>query len=291
MTALDAATLIELVALGLFAGWLGAMVGIGGGVIVVPALVLLFGVDIKVAVATSLVAVIATSAAAVSVYAKGGMTNMRLGLTLEIATTIGAIAGSLLAVLISGDALSMVFAVLVVVTAVLMLRSTEKDPKKGGDGEQSDGPQGWEEPGTLAGGFRDPRTGATVSYTAERLPLGAAVSLGAGMASGMLGVGGGFIKVPAMHLGMKVPTKVAAATSNFMIGVTAVTSVFIYLARGLVEPLLVAPLVLGVLGGALLGTVTSGKASPVVLRRVLSVVLLVIAVQMFLRGMGVNVGR
>ena len=291
MTALDPSTLMGLIALGLFAGWLGALVGIGGGVIVVPVLVLVFGVDIKVAVAASLVSVIATSASAVSVKAGSGMTNLRLGLSLEIATTLGAIGGSLIAVFISADALSIVFGLLVLVTAGLMLRSKETDPEPGDHKPGPASETGWETPGRLAGGYLDPRTGATVTYEAQRLPLGAALSVGAGMASGMLGVGGGFIKVPAMHLGMRVPTRVAVATSNFMVGVTAVTSVFIYLARGLVEPLLVAPLVLGVVFGALAGTKTAGRTSPVLLHRVLAAVLVLVSVQMLLKGLGVGIGR
>jgi uncharacterized membrane protein YfcA len=288
VTQLDPAALVGLVATGLVAGWLGALVGIGGGVLVVPALVLVFGVDIKVAVAASLVSVIATSVAAVSVYTGSGLTNMRLGLTLEVATALGAIIGSLVAVRTSAGVLSILFGVLALVTAVLMVRSRETDPGprvKSPDGIS--GPHGWEERGRLAGGYRDLRTGATVTYQAERLEVGALVSMGAGMASGMLGIGGGIIKVPAIHLGMKVPMKVAAATSNFMVGVTAVTSVFIYLARGLVEPLLVAPLVLGVVFGALAGTRMSGRSSPLVLSRVLTVVLVAVAVEMLAKGAGI----
>jgi hypothetical protein len=287
VTQLDPAALVGLVAIGLAAGWLGALVGIGGGVLVVPALVLVFGVDIKVAVAASLVSVIATSVAAVSVYTGSGLTNMRLGLTLEVATTLGAIIGSLVAVRTSADVLSILFGVLALITAVLMVRSRETDPGPVKSPDGISGPHGWEERGRLAGGYRDSRTGATVTYQAERLEVGALVSMGAGMASGMLGIGGGIIKVPAIHLGMKVPMKVAAATSNFMVGVTAVTSVFIYLARGLVEPLLVAPLVLGVVFGALAGTRMSGRSSPVALSRVLAVVLVAVAVQMLAKGAGI----
>ncbi len=286
----DLPTLVELIALGLFAGWLGALVGIGGGVVVVPSLVLLFGVDIRVAVASSLVAVIATSAAAVSVYANSGLTNFRLGMSLEIATALGAIGGSLIAVWIPTAALSVIFGVLLMVTTALLLRAKDRRQTTEPLADPASDGGGWEVSGRLAGGFHDARTGSVVTYQAVRAPLGAAISMGAGVASGMLGVGGGFIKVPAMNLGMRVPIKVAAATSNFMIGVTAVSSVFVYLARGLVEPLLVAPLVVGIVAGALFGTRTSKMVSATMLRRVLAVLLVFVSIEMLARGLGVGLG-
>lgn len=283
-----------LAALGLFAGWLGAVIGIGGGVVVVPAMVAGFGYDIRVAVATSLVAVVATSTAAGSAYVGEGLANMRLGMTLEIATTIGGITGGLVAVLVSRSVIAGLFAVMMVVTAVLLVSS--RDEHGGGPDEDEAAPagsleQGYELPGRLAGAYFDHHQQAVVPYEAARLGAGAAVSAVAGVVSGMLGVGGGFLKVPAMTLGMRVPIKVAAATSNFMIGVTATSSLFIYFARGYVHPLVAAPLTIGVVAGALAGAHTSARVSPLVLRRILVAVLVFVALQMALEAFGVHLGR
>lgn len=308
---LSALTLIGLATLGVFAGWLGAVVGIGGGVVIVPVLVLGFGFDIRLAVAASLVSVVATSTAAGSAYVGEGLANMRLGMTLEIATTIGGLTGGLVAVLVSPSLLAGLFAVMVLVTAALVMRGSGHDetddqaddnrskvPVTAGGGsatvEHTDlGDQrfGWEVPGHLAGAFYDPHTETLVHYEAEHLAVGSSVSFLAGTLSGLLGVGGGFLKVPAMTLGMRVPIKVAAATSNFMIGVTAIASLFVYFARGYVRPFVAAPLAVGVVTGALAGAKTSTHVSPAVLRRILAAVLLLVALQMALKAFGINFGR
>ena len=272
---------------GMGAGWLGALVGIGGGIIIVPTLVLGFGIDFRVAVAASLIAVIATSTTAGSIYVGQGLANMRLGMTLEVATTVGGVTGGLAATVLPVGTLASVFAVVMVATSVLMLRGARRAPQRAVEPAET-GLVGWEEPGALAGAYPDPDRGGFIRYRAHRLPLGSAVSLLAGAVSGMLGVGGGFLKVPAMNLGMGVPVKVAAATSNFMIGVTAAASVFIYFARGFVQPLLAAPLTLGVIAGSWAGTITSGKAQPAVLKRIMAVILVVVAVEMALRAVGVG---
>lgn len=291
-------TVILLAVLGIFAGWLGAIIGIGGGIIIVPVLVLAFGFDIRIAVATSLVAVVATSTAAGSAYVGKGTANMRLGMTLEVATTIGGIVGGLIAVLIAPSVLSGLFAILMILTAVLVGRRNDVEAEHeasrasadAGDGSQ--GAQlGWEEPGTLAGAFYDDHVGQLVTYRADRVAVGGAISLLAGTVSGMLGVGGGFMKVPAMTEGMRVPIKVAAATSNFMIGVTAIASLFVYFARGYVHPYTVVPVALGVVVGATVGAATSARVHPVVLRRILVVILVLVAIQMGLAAFGVDFGR
>ncbi len=297
-------TVLALAALGVCAGWLGAIIGIGGGIVIVPVLVLAFGFDIRIAVATSLVAVVATSTAAGSAYVGKGTANMRLGMTLEVATTIGGIIGGLVAVLISPSVLSALFAVMMLITAVLVGRRGDAGPVAGpnrageqtaGIGDGDDPPTGaaigWEQPGSLAGAFFDDRLGTLVTYRAERVSVGGAISLLAGTVSGMLGVGGGFIKVPAMTEGMGVPIKVAAATSNFMIGVTAIASLFVYFARGYVHPYTVVPVALGVVAGATLGAATSSKVHPSVLRKILVGVLVFVAIQMALSACGVDFGR
>lgn len=279
-----------LLVLGVFAGCLGAIIGIGGGIVIVPILVLGFGIDIRIAVATSLVAVVATSTAAGSAYVGSGLSNMRLGMTLEIATTLGGITGGLIAVLIAPSALSAIFAVMMVVTAVLTMRQVEDAHHVEQVDQAAEQATGWEEPGTLRGAYYDAGRAALVHYQAQRLGIGSSVSFLAGTVSGLLGVGGGFLKVPAMTLGMRVPIKVAAATSNFMIGVTAIASLFVYFARGYVHPLTAAPVALGVVGGAMVGTMLASKVSPRVLQQILVVVLLVVAIQMALKAVGVQLG-
>jgi uncharacterized membrane protein YfcA len=289
MITLSLAKLVLLFVLGAGAGALGAWIGIGGGVVLVPALVLGFGIDMKAAIATSLVAVIVTSTAAGSVYVGRGLTNTRLAIALEIATTLGGVAGSLIALAVPSRVLAGVFAVVMAVTAALTFRKSHAaihrpvDPTAGEE-------QAGEEAGRLAGTYFDERRGGLVAYRARRFWAGSAVALLAGSVSGLLGVGGGFLKVPAMNLAMDVPIKVAVATSNFMIGVTAAASVFTYFGRGWVYPLLTAPVALGVLAGALVGTVRSGRAEPNRLRAVLAIVLILVAAQMGLRALGISLG-
>ncbi len=289
---LTAGTLVLLVALGAGAGLLGALVGIGGGVLLVPALALGFGVDIRDTVAVSLASVIATSTTTGSVYVGEGLTNMRLGMTLEIATTIGGMVGGLVAVMIPQSILFALFALMLVVTAWLLVRG--RDPAGHGrttrphdEARHAGEPRGWELRGKLAGAYVDEHAHRVVHYEAHRLGLGSSIALLAGAMSGMLGVGGGFLKVPAMTVFMRVPIRVAAATSNFMIGVTAIASWSVYLAHGHVRPLLAAPLVVGVAGGSFAGTHVARRAPARLLRIVLGGVLTIVAIEMLLRGLGV----
>jgi uncharacterized membrane protein YfcA len=266
---------------GALAGTFGALVGIGGGVLMIPILTLAFGVDLRVATATSLVAVVATSTASGSVYVGTGLANMRLGMSLEIATSIGGVTGGLLAASISTSVLARIFAIILVVTALLMVRGrTERPPAP--DALSAPSP----DTGSLNGSYYDERDHKLVVYHPVRVALGSGVALVAGVLSGLLGVGGGFLKVPAMHLGMRVPLRVAAATSNFMIGVTAASSLFVYFARGEVQPLLAAPVAIGVAGGSLVGTRLAKTASTTVIKYVLAAVMFAVAVQMTLEGAG-----
>jgi uncharacterized membrane protein YfcA len=274
---------LGLVLLGLFAGGLGSLVGIGGGVVIVPVLTIIFGYDIKAAIAASLVAVVMTSITAASRYVRHGMVNTRVALTLELGTALGGLTGGLVGALIPATILSVVFGALLIVTGVLLVRG------KADSGEYvavSSGRQpGWETRHPLGGAFWDDRTGTMVNYSARHLPVGEGISFVAGIASGLLGIGGGVLKVPAMNLGMDVPVKVAAATSSFMIGVTATAGLAIYAGRGFVHPGIAAPLSVGVLAGALAGSRFAANASPVVLRRILALVLMVVAVLMIVRSM------
>jgi uncharacterized membrane protein YfcA len=298
----DLATAVVLLVLGLGSGWLGAVVGIGGGIVIVPALVLGFGFDTKVAVAASLVAVVASSAAAGSAYVGAGQTNMRLALVLEIATTLGGLVGGLVAVLIAGTFIDGLFAVMMLLTALLVFRgrgegieATDRrdtgivapDASAVSAGEILGARVGWEERGHLGGAYLDQRHHVLVVYRAVRLWIGWTVSFSAGIVSGLLGVGGGFLKVPAMNLGMRVPIKVAAATSNFMVGVTAVASLFVYFSRGYVLPFVAAPIALGIAGGAYAGARSAQRFSGRSLGRILAGLLVLVAVQMGLKATGV----
>jgi uncharacterized protein len=283
--------LVWLSVLGIASGTLGAIAGVGGGVIVVPALVTFFGFDFPTAVAASLAGVIANSTTAGGAYVGGGLTNMRLATTLEIATALGGISGGLLGVLLAERVLAGVFAALMTATSILVARRGSEDdlrPKlrhalRSGTDQDTGG-------GRLDARYRDPDTGVRVTYHVERVPLGFAVSYGAGITSGLVGVGGGFITVPAMNVFMGVPLKVAAATSNLMIGVTAVASFLVYLARGEVHPAIVTPLVLGSMVGALIGSSLQTRVPSARIRTILMVILAFVAAQMALKALGADFG-
>lgn len=263
----------------LAAGVLGALVGIGGGIIIVPLLTLTFGLDIKYAVAASLVAVVASSTASGSVYVGKGLTNMRLAMVLEVATTLGAITGGLSALYLSAHILSGIFSMVLLLVAFLMFRKDQPNQALPINNSESKK--------TFSNFFYDPLTKAKIEYQIVRWPLGLCVSFIAGILSGMLGVGGGFLKVPAMNLGMKVPIKVATATSNFMIGVTAVSSLFIYFTHGYIIPLIAAAVAIGIVIGAFLGTRLSQKISPQLIKKVFAVTLAFISAQMMIKFLGV----
>ncbi|MBI2843987.1 MAG: sulfite exporter TauE/SafE family protein [Armatimonadetes bacterium] len=268
-------TFLLLILLSTAAGFIGALLGLGGGIILVPGLTLLFNFDVKVAIAASIISVIATSASAATVYIRQGLTNIRLGLLLEIATAAGAIAGGMIAVHISGRYLYFLFAAVLVYAGVNMMRGRRVHIEPSGINEDS----------TLDGSYVDPITGRTVSYMVIRVPTGMAVSIAAGIISSMLGVGGGIIKVPLMNIVMHVPMRAAIATSSFMIGVTAATGAFVYWTSGLVNPAVVAPSVIGVLIGARAGTMAAGKLRARALTKAFVLLIAVMAVQMVLEGL------
>jgi hypothetical protein len=264
---------------GIGAGVIGSIFGLGGGIIIVPLLVLILKIPIHYAVATSLLCVIATSSAVGSRNVQRGMMNLRLVSVLEIATVIGAICGGAIAGYLHPQQLEIVFAVAVSLLAIPMALSREvvmpapPDHHDGGFVAR------------LRGAYYDPALGHEVHYDVERLPVAMAISGVAGMASGLLGIGGGVIKVPALTLYSRVPVKAAAATSNFMIGVTAVASAFVYYGRGEVLPVVTATAVLGVFAGSRLGLVFAERAHSSVLRRVFAVLMLVIAAHMAWQAM------
>ena len=258
---------------GFLTGTFGAMLGLGGGVFLIPFLVLAFNLPMHQAVATSIIAVIATSSAGAAINVERGTVHIRLGMLLETMTVIGALLGGLTANSISGEALTKIFAGILLVVAVLMVwRRT-----------LSNGSATIISGGRLPNAFDDPASGTTVHYSVRRLPLTMLVSIVAGNVSGLLGIGGGVFKVPTMHLISGVPIKAATATSNFMIGVTAAASAFIYFSHGHVNPGVTASAALGVLGGSMFGTWLSRIVHSAVLIWVFAVVLLAVSVEMFLR--------
>lgn len=278
------------VVIGIATGMLGAMVGIGAGIFIVPILVLAFAFPFRVGVATSLACVAANSNAAGSAYAGEGLTNKRLAISLEIFTAVGGVTGGLVTGFVSRTLLEALFAAAMIASGLFVLRGGET----GEGGAPTHSSQrlaealgtatGYERPGSLAGIYTD--RGTASSYQAVRLGLGAPIAYVAGLLSGLLGVGGGFMKVPAMTAAMRVPVKVAAATSNFMIGVTATSSLLVYYLHGYIHPTVVAPLVLGVTGGAFTGARLAGRTSSRNLRTVFGVAMALAAVLMAAKAAG-----
>jgi uncharacterized membrane protein YfcA len=259
--------ILAILAIAFGVGLVGSMLGLGGGVLIIPILTIFLGVPIKTAIGTSIISVIATSSAAGAVYVSHGMTHTRLGMVLEVATTLGALAGGITAVLISPRWLEGIFGLVL----LYVVYSMQRLPSGEGIGQPT---------GTLEASYLDPLTSQQVTYGVRHLPFGLGASFLAGNVSGLLGIGGGIIKVPIMTLIMGIPLKAAVATSNFMIGVTAATSAVIYYARGYVDPQIAVPTALGVLLGAQLGSRLGSRARSVTLRRLFQVLLAIFAVQM-----------
>ena len=262
------------------AGLVGALAGVGGGILIVPALTLLFGIDIRLAIGASIVSVIATSSGAAAAYVRDRMTDMRVGMFLELATTTGAVVGALLAAVVAPGLLYVLLGLVLLGSAVMqVLRLGEELPSQVE-------PSGLGARLGLASSYPDARLGREVAYAAQRIPLGFALMWGAGVVSGLLGIGSGALKVVAMDGAMRLPMKVSSATSNFMIGVTAAASAGIYLGRGDVDPTLVAPVALGVLAGATLGARLLPRLSNRHLRWIFLPVLIAIGIQTLARGIG-----
>jgi len=256
------------------AGFLGALTGLGGGVVVVPVLTLLLGVNIHYAMGASLVSVIATSSGAAAAYVKEGFSNVRAGMLLEIATTAGAVGGAHLVSVVPVPALAIVFA------AVLLYSAWHSLMEHPSNGAHSADPLA--ERLRLDGTYPGPN--GPISYTVTRVKAGFGLMTLAGLLSGLLGIGSGAMKVVAMDQVMKIPFKVSTTTSNFMIGVTAAASAGIYLRHGYITPGLAMPVMLGVLGGSLLGARQLSGANVKVLRRLFAVVIAVMAIEMVYSG-------
>ena len=266
-----------LIWLGSFAaGLLGALTGLGGGVVIVPMLVLLFHVDLRYAVGASLVSVIATSSGAAAAYVKEGYSNIRIGMLLEIATTVGALAGAFLALVVWPNLIAVIFGVVLIVSAYLSSRPRLDSPT-------ADKPDPLAVRLKLDGHFPTPQ--GMQPYHVHGIPAGFGLMFVAGVLSGLLGIGSGALKVLALDQAMRLPFKVSTTTSNFMIGVTAAASAGVYLARGYLDPGLAMPVLLGVLPGSLLGARILTFAPVKILRIVFALVITALAVEMIYKGL------
>jgi uncharacterized membrane protein YfcA len=261
----------------LFAGLLGALTGLGGGVVIVPVLALLFKVDIRYAIGASVVSVIATSSGAAVAYVKEGLSNIRIGMFLEVATTLGAVLGAYLTARISSHWIAIVFGVVLLYSALASFRHRAAQPA-------AEAPSALATKLELTGTVPATRDCPAQPYSAHRIPLGFGIMFGAGTLSGLLGIGSGAVKVLAMDQAMKLPFKVSTTTSNFMIGVTAAASAGIYLARGYIAPIIAMPVMLGVLAGSVAGTRILVRVNVSTLKVIFALVIVVLGAEMIYSG-------
>jgi uncharacterized protein len=263
----------------LVAGFLGALTGLGGGVVLVPLLTIFFKVDLHYAIGASLVSVIATSSGSAAAYVKEGFSNIRIGMFLEIATTLGAILGAFLTAHVPSSAIAVIFGLVLVYSAYVSRRTRPRT-------EVNDPPDPLATKLRMNGTFPD--TNGIRQYNVYRVPAGFSIMFGAGALSGLLGIGSGALKVVAMDQAMKIPFKVSTTTSNFMIGVTAAASAGVYLTRGYIDPTLAMPVMLGVLIGSLMGTRVLVKTKTKSLRLVFSIVIVLLGIEMLVKGLTGN---
>ncbi|MFI5261633.1 MAG: sulfite exporter TauE/SafE family protein [Candidatus Limnocylindrales bacterium] len=273
---------LALYGISVLSGVIGALAGVGGGILVIPALTTIFGIDIRLAIGASIVSIIATSSGAAVAYVRDHLTNLRVGMFLEVATTTGAVGGALAAAIVAPQLLYILLGFVLVVSAVQQLSrlGEELPPEVAASGAARTL--------SLAGAYPDRSLGRDVRYAARRVGLGFVMMLAAGFLSGLLGIGAGVLKVLAMDGVMRLPMKVSTATSNFMIGVTAAASAGIYLGRGDVDASLTAPVALGVLTGAFLGARLLVRLRNQQVRLIFVPVMIVVAVQMLAKGFGLH---
>ena len=257
------------------AGLLGSLTGLGGGVVVIPVLTLGFGVDFHYAIGAALVASIATSSGSGSAYVKEGITNVRLGMFLEIATTIGAVCGAAVAIYLNNNVIAIIYGLVLLLTAAMQQR--RKSDHEGVIGSETARRL------KLYGSWPQ-KDGTVKHYQLRHVGGGFGVMYVAGVLSGILGIGSGVLKVLAMDAMMKVPFKVSTTTSNFMMGVTACASAVIYVQRGIIEPGIACPVMIGVLFGALTGARLLKRMDVRVLRQIFCVAIVLVAVNMIWQG-------
>jgi uncharacterized protein len=274
MTAHEFTLIVFLVSIS--AGFLGALTGLGGGIVVTPALTLLLGVDLRYAIGASLVSVIATSSGAASAYVRDGLSNIRIGMFLEMATTLGAICGAFLASKTPTRALAVLFGLVLLHSAWQVIQARTQRSRAQEDDPVADRLR-------LSGVYQSPE--GAIAYHVSRAKAGFGLMYVAGMVSGLLGIGSGSLKVIAMDRIMGIPFKVSTATSSFMIGVTGVASAAIYLKRGYIHPLIALPVMLGVLAGSMAGARMLPRLPVKTLRHIFATAVAVIGVQMIAQGL------
>ncbi|WP_145856499.1 sulfite exporter TauE/SafE family protein [Pedobacter suwonensis] len=256
------------------AGLIGSLTGLGGGVVVIPLLTLVFHVDIRYAIGAALLASIANSSGAASAYIKEGITNIRLGMFLEIATTLGAVLGALIAIYTPTNTIAILFGCVLLFSAAMTLRKKNQQALTEGSKLSY----------VLKLNSSYPTPTGPVDYKLKNVGAGFSIMTVAGVMSGLLGIGSGALKVLAMDTAMKIPFKVSTTTSNFMIGVTAAASAVVYLQRGYMDPGIAFPVVLGVLGGAFTGAKLLTKINPSTLRIIFCIAITFVALEMIYNG-------
>lgn len=278
--------ILQFMLIAVLAGFLGSLVGLGGGIIITPALTILFGFDIKYAIGASIIAVIATSSGSAIAFVKDHVSNMRVGMLLEVFTTAGGVVGALMAGVFSSKLLYIFFSLILLNSFYGMLKKTGLITKVKKEEEIVENDK-YAEKYKLNSSYYDKATGETVKYNVTSVPQGSLVMFGAGFASGLLGIGSGAFKVVALDTYMKLPIKVSTATSNFMMGVTATASALIYFFNGTINPAVAAPIALGTLIGSRTGAKVMQRLDAKYIRYIFLPILLFTIINMFLKGLGV----
>ena len=278
--------ILQFMLIAVLAGFLGSLVGLGGGIIITPALTILFGFDIKYAIGASIVAVIATSSGSAIAFVKGHVSNMRVGMLLEVFTTAGGVVGALMAGVFSSKLLYIFFSLILLNSFYGMLKKTGLITKVKKEEEIVENDK-YAEKYKLNSSYYDKAIDKTIDYNVTNVPQGSLVMFGAGFASGLLGIGSGAFKVVALDTYMKLPIKVSTATSNFMMGVTATASALIYFFNGTINPAVAAPIAIGTLIGSRTGAKVMQRLDAKYIRYIFLPILLFTIINMFLKGLGV----
>lgn len=278
--------ILQFMLIAVLAGFLGSLVGLGGGIIITPALTILFGFDIKYAIGASIVAVIATSSGSAIAFVKDHVSNMRVGMLLEVFTTAGGVVGALMAGVFSSKLLYIFFSLILLNSFYGMLKKTGLITKVKKEEEIVENDK-YAEKYKLNSSYYDKAINKTIDYNVTNVPQGSLVMFGAGFASGLLGIGSGAFKVVALDTYMKLPIKVSTATSNFMMGVTATASALIYFFNGTINPVVAAPIAIGTLIGSRTGAKVMQRLDAKYIRYIFLPILLFTIINMFLKGLGV----
>ncbi|MDA8298107.1 MAG: sulfite exporter TauE/SafE family protein [Actinomycetota bacterium] len=276
MTPLD--FVVSLALISVVAGALGALVGLGGGVVIVPVLTILYGINIRLAIGASIVSVIATSSGAAAAYVRERMANLRVGMFLEVATTTGALSGAFLTTVLPARLLFVFFAAVLGYSALATFKRRHRAAPLSASNDRIANAL------SLHGSYYDPAERREIAYHVVRTRLGLTLMYVAGLVSALLGIGSGALKVPAMDGAMRLPMKVSTATSNFMIGVTAAASAGVYFMRGQIDPIIAAPVAVGILAGATIGARVLNSVTSATIRIVFVVVLVAISLEMLQKG-------